>query len=293
MADAKFENTIYTFDNNGLTFSSNGSVQIFDGYLKAYKDYDNSKDVNLPLLEKGQIINKIALNKEQHFTEPPLRYTEAKLIKALEEEGVGRPSTYATIIDTIINRGYVELKKATDTSKTKFFFPTEQGILTDQKLKDYFLSVINVKYTAEMEKELDEIAMNKSDNVAALRDFHNRFVPLLDDAYKNMEKKEAEKTGEKCPECGNDLVYRQSRYGKFISCSNYPECKFTKNINDKPKEEPEHTGLICPECGSELLKRKSRYGNYFYGCSNYPKCKHIENIDGEKPNFRRRKKKAE
>lgn len=293
MADAKFENTIYTFDNNGLTFSSNGSVQIFDGYLKAYKDYDNSKDVNLPLLEKGQIINKIALNKEQHFTEPPLRYTEAKLIKALEEEGVGRPSTYATIIDTIINRGYVELKKATDTSKTKFFFPTEQGILTDQKLKDYFLSVINVKYTAEMEKELDEIAMNKSDNVAALRDFYNRFVPLLDDAYKNMEKKEAEKTGEKCPECGNDLVYRQSRYGKFISCSNYPECKFTKNINDKPKEEPEHTGLICPECGSELLKRKSRYGNYFYGCSNYPKCKHIENIDGEKPNFRRRKKKAE
>lgn len=293
MADAKFENTIYTFDNNGLTFSSNGSVQIFDGYLKAYKDYDNSKDVNLPVLEKGQIINKIALNKEQHFTEPPLRYTEAKLIKALEEEGVGRPSTYATIIDTIINRGYVELKKATDTSKTKFFFPTEQGILTDQKLKDYFLSVINVKYTAEMEKELDEIAMNKSDNVAALRDFYNRFVPLLDDAYKNMEKKEAEKTGEKCPECGNDLVYRQSRYGKFISCSNYPECKFTKNINDKPKEEPEHTGLICPECGSELLKRKSRYGNYFYGCSNYPKCKHIENIDGEKPNFRRRKKKAE
>ena len=142
MADAKFENTTYTFDNNGLTFSSNGSVQIFDGYLKAYKDYDNSKDVNLPLLEKGQIINKIALNKEQHFTEPPLRYTEAKLIKALEEEGVGRPSTYATIIDTIINRGYVELKKATDTSKTKFFFPTEQGILTDQKLKDYFLSVI-------------------------------------------------------------------------------------------------------------------------------------------------------
>ena len=293
MADAKFENTTYTFDNNGLTFSSNGSVQIFDGYLKAYKDYDNSKDVNLPVLEKGQIINKIALNKEQHFTEPPLRYTEAKLIKALEEEGVGRPSTYATIIDTIINRGYVELKKATDTSKTKFFFPTEQGILTDQKLKDYFLSVINVKYTAEMEKELDEIAMNKSDNVAALRDFYNRFVPLLDDAYKNMEKKEAEKTGEKCPECGNDLVYRQSRYGKFISCSNYPECKFTKNINDKPKEEPEHTGLICPECGSELLKRKSRYGNYFYGCSNYPKCKHIENIDGEKPNFRRRKKKAE
>ena len=293
MADAKFENTTYTFDNNGLTFSSNGSVQIFDGYLKAYKDYDNSKDVNLPLLEKGQIINKIALNKEQHFTEPTLRYTEAKLIKALEEEGVGRPSTYATIIDTIINRGYVELKKATDTSKTKFFFPTEQGILTDQKLKDYFLSVINVKYTAEMEKELDEIAMNKSDNVAALRDFYNRFVPLLDDAYKNMEKKEAEKTGEKCPECGNDLVYRQSRYGKFISCSNYPECKFTKNINDKPKEEPEHTGLICPECGSELLKRKSRYGNYFYGCSNYPKCKHIENIDGEKPNFRRRKKKAE
>ena len=111
-------------------------------------------------------------------------------------------------------------------------------------------------------------------------------------AYNNMIKKEAEKTGEKCPECGGDLVYRQSRYGKFISCSNYPKCHYTKSIDDGTKFVPEHTGIVCPECGGELLKRKSRYGNFFLGCSNYPKCKHIENIEGEaKPHFRRKKKK--
>lgn len=290
MADAKFENTTYTLKTNDLSFNASGNVMIFDGFLKVYKDYDNSKDTTLPKLEENQGLFKTKLLKEQHFTEAPSRYTEAKLIKALEEEGVGRPSTYATIIDTIINRGYVELKKASDTGKTKFFFPTEQGVLTDDKLREYFLSVINVKYTADMEKELDDIAINKRNNVESLREFYDKFEPLLVNAYEKMEKKEAEKTGEKCPLCGNDLVYRQSRYGKFISCSNYPECKYTESIKKENKEEPEHTGKICPECGSELLKRKSRYGNYFLGCSNYPKCKHIENIEGEEPKFRRRKK---
>lgn len=290
MADAKFENTTYTLKTNDLSFNASGNVMIFDGFLKVYKDYDNSKDTTLPKLEENQGLFKTKLLKEQHFTEAPSRYTEAKLIKALEEEGVGRPSTYATIIDTIINRGYVELKKASDTGKTKFFFPTEQGVLTDDKLREYFLSVINVKYTADMEKELDDIAVNKRNNVESLREFYDKFEPLLVNAYEKMEKKEAEKTGEKCPLCGNDLVYRQSRYGKFISCSNYPECKYTESIKKENKEEPEHTGKICPECGSELLKRKSRYGNYFLGCSNYPKCKHIENIEGEEPKFRRRKK---
>ena len=291
MADAKSETTTYTIETNGLTFTTNGSVLQFDGFLRVYKDYDGAKDVVLPSLELNQELYKEDLLKEQHFTEAPSRYTEAKLIKALEEEGVGRPSTYATIIDTIINRAYVELKKSSETGKTKFFFPTEQGILTDEKLREYFLSVINIKYTAEMEKELDEIAMNKLDSVGALRDFYNRFEPLIINAYEKMEKKAAELVGESCPLCGNDLVYRQSRFGKFISCSKFPECKYTQSIKKENKEEPEHTGVMCPDCGSELLKRKSRYGNYFLGCSNYPKCKHIENIEGEEPKFKRIRKK--
>ena len=142
-----------------------------------------------------------------------------------------------------------------------------------------------------MEKELDEIAMNKLDSVGALRDFYNRFEPLIINAYEKMEKKAAELVGERCPLCGNDLVYRQSRFGKFISCSKFPECKYTQSIKKENKEEPEHTGVMCPDCGSELLKRKSRYGNYFLGCSNYPKCKHIENIEGEEPKFKRIRKK--
>ena len=292
MADAQNEATVYELVTNGLTYTANGSVLVFDGFLKLYKEYDNSKDSLLPVLNEGDQISKSALDMEQHFTEAPSRYTEARLIKALEEEGVGRPSTYATIIDTIIARGYVELKKASESGKTKFFFPTEQGLLTDDKLREYFLSVINIKYTAEMEKELDEIALGKEDNIAALREFYDRFEPLVNEAYEKMEKREPEKTGEKCPECGGDLVYRQSRYGKFISCSNYPECKYTESINKTPKEQPEKIGRNCPECGAELLKRKSRYGNYFIGCSNYPKCHYIENIEGEKKPFVRKGRKS-
>ncbi len=290
MADAQNEATTYTFIKDDLTLQSNGSVLVFDGFLKVYGDYDSSKDTLLPSLEEGMSLNSIAKHIEQHFTEPPLRYTEARLIKALEEEGVGRPSTYATIIDTIIARGYVELKKNGDNGKTKYFYPTEQGELTDQKLREYFLSIINVKYTAEMEKELDEIASGKEKGDEALKRFYDEFAPLVDNAYQNMDKKAPEYVGRTCPECGGELVYRTSRYGKFISCSNYPKCKYHENIETKEKEEPEHTGLICPDCGGELLKRKSRYGTYFLGCSNFPKCKHIENIDGEKPKFYRRKK---
>lgn len=292
MAPLETNTVCYTLQCDDLIFNANGSVLTFDGFLKVYRDYDSSKDVELPTLYMCEELDAQRVLKEQHFTEAPSRYTEARLIKALEEEGIGRPSTYATVIDTIIKRAYVELKKASDTGKTKFFFPTEQGELTDEMLKQYFSSVINIKYTANMEKELDEIAEDKLNYVKALRTFYDEFIPLVEYAYANMIKKEAEKTGEKCPECGGDLVYRQSRYGKFISCSNYPKCHYTKSIDDGTKFVPEHTGIVCPECGGELLKRKSRYGNFFLGCSNYPKCKHIENIEGEaKPHFRRKKKK--
>ena len=289
MADAKFDSVTYTFDNNGYKFTVSGSKMDFDGFLKAYGDYDKSKDVILPKLDEGNVLKADTVNAEQHFTEAPARYTEAKLIKALEEEGVGRPSTYASIIDLIVSRNYVELKKASDAGKTKYFFPTQQGILTDEKLREFFSSVINIKYTANMEEKLDEIADNKLDYVDELRKFYGDFQPLVENAYEHMDKIEPEKTGELCPECGGEIVIRNGRYGKFKSCSNFPSCKYRESL--KQKEEPELVGRDCPDCGSPLLKRKSRYGNYFIGCSNYPKCKYIENIEGETPRRFYRKKK--
>ncbi len=290
MAEAVFSSVTYQFDNNGYEFIVSGSKQEFDGFLKVYGDYDKSKDIILPKLQKNEIISCNKIEKEQHFTEAPSRYTEARLIKDLEEEGVGRPSTYATIIDTIVKRNYVEYKKATDSGKTKFFFPTEQGILTDEKLREFFQSVINVKYTAQMESELDEIAENKTDATASLRDFYDRFQPLVDSAYEQMEKKAPEKTGEICPLCGGDVVIRNGRYGKFKSCINYPSCRWHESLVQK--EEPEDIGRNCPICGKPLLKRKSRYGNYFIGCSGYPKCSYLESIEGEKsPRYYRGKKK--
>ena len=290
MAEAVFSSVIYQFDNNGYEFIVNGTKQEFDGFLKVYGDYGKSKDVILPKLQKDEVISCSNVEKEQHFTEAPSRYTEAKLIKDLEEEGVGRPSTYATIIDTIVKRTSVEYKKASDSGKTKYFFPTEQGILTDEKLREFFQSVINVKYTAQMESELDEIAENKVDAIASLHDFYDRFQPLVDSAYEQMEKKAPEKTGETCPVCGGDVVIRNGRYGKFKSCINYPGCRWHESLVQK--EEPEEIGRNCPKCGKPLLKRKSRYGNYFIGCSGYPKCSYLESIEGEKsPRYYKGKKK--
>ncbi|SJZ77683.1 type I DNA topoisomerase [Anaerorhabdus furcosa] len=289
MAPAKTNTVAVTLSQNKHDFTANGTELAFDGYLAVYSDYESSKDVILPELNEKETMNAKELKSNQHFTEPPLRYSEARLIKQMEEEGIGRPSTYSMIIDTIQARGYVSLEKSTETSKTKVFFPTEQGELTTEKLDQYFNDIINVKYTAQMESELDGIADGETDYVKSLRDFYNRFEPLVDHAYENMEKIEAEKVGEACPECGNDLVYRVGRFGKFISCSTFPECKYTRKIEQPEKEKPEPSGKMCPECGAELLKRKSRYGNYFLGCSNFPKCKHIENIEGEEaPKFRRK-----
>ncbi|MDF9824393.1 DNA topoisomerase-1 [Breznakia sp. PF5-3] len=319
MAPAESDSVSATIVNNECEFGANGNVLAFDGYLKIYGDYESNKDEMLPPLTEGEVLEDVTLEGKQHFTEPPKRYSEARLIKEMEEQGIGRPSTYAMIIDTLQARGYAELKKQTETGKTKVFFPTEQGELTDTKLQEFFESLINVKYTAAMEEDLDDIAVGKKDMVKELRDFYNRFEPLLEKAYDEMEKIEAEKTGEKCPECGNDLVIRNGRYGKFVACSNYPECKYIKQdeaekIDEKcpncggplvkkkgrfgefyacanypeckyiksDREPPQKTGEMCPECGKELVKRKSRYGKYFIGCSGYPKCRYIKKEEDKK-----------
>jgi len=285
MADSKNNTVSLTLTTNGYEYVANGKEMIFDGYLKVYDAYETSKDSILPEVNTDDELNASLVEGKQHFTEPPLRYSEARLIKEMEEYGIGRPSTYATIIDTIQVRGYVTLEKPSDGSKTKVFIPTEQGDLTSRKLNQFFDDIINVKYTANMETELDEIADGDRNNVNFLETFYNKFTPLVAVAYDKMEKKELEKTGEICPDCGSDLVIRQGRYGKFISCSAYPECKYTQKIEKPASEQPELTDQVCPECGAFLLRRKNRYGSYFFGCSNFPKCRYLKNDETSPKKF--------
>ena len=272
MAPSKSDAVNVLIENNGCIFSANGSIITFDGYLAIYKDYEQTKDELLPLLNEKEILEHVELDGKQHFTEPPARYSEAKLIKEMEEKGIGRPSTYSTIIDTIQARSYVSLEKATETSKTKVFIPTTQGILTDTKLQEFFDSIINVSYTANMEKDLDDIAEGERDNIAELQAFYDKFMPLLENAYENMEKKELERTGDPCPDCGSELVYRNGRFGRFISCVNFPTCRYTKA---EASEEPVESDEVCPNCGNKLVQKKGRYGP-FLACGNYPECKYIK-----------------
>ena len=261
MSDAKVSQTIIVLNNNDYKFKVTGQILIFDGYLKVYKDYESSEDKILPEIKENEVLQTTEVEKEQHFTKPPARYTEAKLIKELEELGIGRPSTYATIIDTIKQRNYVELVE-------KKFKPTEIGIETTDKLQEFFSDLINVEYTRNMEEELDEVADGKLIWNNVLEEFYKLFEPRVKNAFDEMEKKAPVETGENCPECGNPLVIRKGRYGEFIACSNYPECKYIKKEQKEIKEIME-----CPNCNGKIIEKTTRKGKLFYGCSNYPKCK--------------------
>lgn len=274
MADAKFDVTSARFDAGGCEFTASGQTMVFDGYTKVYARYEKQTTSLLPRMKEGEVLANTTIKGTQHFTEPPARYTEARLIKELEEKSIGRPSTYAAIIDVLQKRAYVTLDKASETSKTKVFRPTEQGELTNAKLQEFFRKIINVKYTAEMEKDLDSIAEGDKDSVKFLRDFYEDFEPLVEKAYEKMPKKELEKVGRSCPECGGDLVFRNGRFGRFISCINYPTCKYTENADDSLAE-LEKVEKICPECGSRMQIKKGRFGP-FWACTRYPECKHIE-----------------
>ncbi|MBQ2639380.1 MAG: type I DNA topoisomerase [Bacilli bacterium] len=261
MSDAKVNQTTIIFDNNDYKFKTTGQVLIFDGYLKIYKDYEDSEDKILPEIGDKEEVITTDVESTQHFTKPPARYTEAKLIKEMEELGIGRPSTYAKIIDTIKERNYVELVE-------KKFKPTEMGIETTDKLQEFFSDLINVEYTKDMEDDLDKIADGKEVWNKVLEDFYKIFEPRVSDAFSDMEKKAPEETGEKCPECGSPLVVRNGKYGEFVACSNYPTCKYIK----KEKKE-EKVIMNCPNCDGKIIERKTRRGKIFYGCNNYPKCK--------------------
>lgn len=261
MADARVNQTTIILDNNDYKFKATGQELLFEGYLKIYSEFESSEDKILPkVLEKEEAIST-AVIPEQHYTKPPARYSEAKLIKEMEELGIGRPSTYAKTIDTIRERGYVVMEE-------KKFKPTEIGIETTNKLQEFFSDLINVEYTRDMEDELDKIAEGNLVWNSVLDEFYKLFEPRVKDAFSDMEKKAPVETGESCPECGSPLVVRKGKYGEFTACSNYPTCKFIK------KEEKEIVEIAdCPECGGKIVEKPTRKGKVFYGCNNYPKCK--------------------
>ncbi len=247
-------------------FSASGYTVRFDGYTALYDNTadDEESSSGLPELTAGALLKLRDLKDEQHFTQPPMRYTEASLIKTLEETGVGRPSTYATILSTILDRDYV-VRESKKTLK-----PTELGTAITTLLKDKFPKIVNTKFTAAMESDLDKIEAGGYDYTKMLHTFYDEFEDTLQKAKSSMEgvkiSLEADKTDIPCEKCGANMVVKVSRYGKFFACPNYPECKFTKPFVT-------NTTGVCPECGGAVIGKKSKKGHAFFGCSNYPNCK--------------------
>jgi len=263
MSDAELE-TIKVWitakgQNKEYLFLAEGQSLLFDGFLKVYPI--SLKEVHLPSLKINQFLNLIKLEKEQHFTQPPARYTEATLIKALEKEGIGRPSTYAVILSTILERGYVKKYK-------QYLYPQEIGFAVNDLLVEHFPDVVDLKFTAKMERELDQIAEGKKVYQQVCQDFWVPFSKNLAEKEKVLVKKEItqQETEMRCEKCGGKMVIQLGRYGRFLRCENFPTCK-----NKKPLLLP--TGLPCPKCQKgEIIERENRRGQRFYGCSRYPEC---------------------
>ncbi|MCK4368574.1 MAG: type I DNA topoisomerase [Dehalococcoidales bacterium] len=274
MSAATFDNTTVDIQARrprskvNYLLRASSSVNTFPGFMILYtesKDEAEEKpSPTLPPLEKGDKLELIELFPEQHFTKPPPRFTEATLIKMLEQWGIGRPSTYAPILSTIQEREYV-------TKTEGRFQPTELGFVVNDLLNKHFPDIVDIEFTAHMEEELDKVANENKDWVTVVQDFYIPFEQSLQSAAELMEKVKLEElTDEICPECGKPLVIKTGRYGKFLACSGYPKCKYTKSFQVK-------VGVKCPQCGGELVERKSKKKRTFYGCSNYPDCKFILN----------------
>lgn len=264
MQAAVFDTVTADIEANGYIFKAYGSIMKFAGFMSIYIEGSDEKDeegeVNLPELTEGQQLKLKKLDHKQHFTEPPLRYTEATLVKALEEKGIGRPSTYAPIITTILARGYVVRDK-------KFLIPTDLGEKVTGILKEFFTDIVDVEFTANMENQLDQIEEGEKEWVQVIRDFYQPFAATLSSAEEKIGKIEIqdEVSDVICELCGRNMVYKQGRFGKFLACPGFPECRNTKAI-------VESTGIPCPKCSGELVGRKTKKGRKFYGCSKYPEC---------------------
>lgn len=272
MNPAIMDSTRVDIEAGDYMFRANGSIIKFPGFLKIYTT--TVKENILPELKTEDVLNLITLKKDQHFTQPPARYSEASLIKALEEYGIGRPSTYAPTLSTIQDRNYV--KKNED----KKLQPTEVGILVNDLLVEHFPEIVDYNFTAKMEKDLDEIAAGKKKWQPLIENFYNPFIANLKIKEKEIDKKELteEKTDLKCDKCGSAMIIKMGRFGKFLACSNYPECKNTQPLMvTKEEQEAQETDEKCLECGHKLVVKMGRFGK-FLACSDYPNCKFTKQI---------------
>jgi len=261
MKPAIFNTMRVDLEQNGVMFRANGSQLKFAGYQKVYKDSKSKKDNLLPDLEKGQAVDLVKLDPKQHFTQPPARYSEATMVKNLEENGVGRPSTYAPTLNTLRRRYYV-------TMTNRRFKPTELGEIVNDLIVEYFPEIVDVKFTADMEDRLDEIEEGKQDWVEIIDTFYQPFNEHVETAEEEIEevKIKDEPAGFDCEKCGNPMIIKMGRYGKFYACSNFPDCRNTKPILKK-------IGVTCPTCGEgEVVERKTKKNRTFWGCERYPDC---------------------
>lgn len=268
MAPATLDTMSVDLENNGLTFRANGSKVKFSGFMKVYvegkDDQMEEKNKMLPALAEGDTVLSKDIEPEQHFTQPPPRYTEARLVKTLEELGIGRPSTYAPTLDTIQKRGYVALDN-------KRFTPTELGEIVLELIMEFFPEIINVEFTAKMEKELDDVEDGNIQWVQIIDSFYKDFAKRVEKAEAEMQEVEIEPeyAGVDCEECGHPMVYKMGRYGKFMACSNFPDCRNTKPI-------VKEIGVKCPSCKTgNIVERKSKKRRIFYGCDRYPECEFV------------------
>ena len=274
---------VYVASEKG-EFKISGRKVLFDGFYKVYGELD--KDKILPNLKKGDEMSLQSIKSTQNFTEPPARYSEAGLVKKLESLGIGRPSTYAPTISLLTSRDYVRIEK-------KQLIPNEIAFSMIGVLEEHFSNIVDSEFTSHLEEKLDEIALDKADWQKVLSDFYYPFMEKISAGKTGIKSlKTATPIGEKCPECGSELVLRKGRYGEFIACSNFPKCKYSRNVakdNEKsaetgsataakPKRELKKLDVPCPKCGGEIVERFSRRGK-FYGCANYPKCDFISNYE--------------
>ncbi|MBI3825459.1 MAG: type I DNA topoisomerase [Candidatus Rokubacteria bacterium] len=274
MVPALYDTVAADIEARDTVFRAQGSTLRFKGWTAVYEESreddaiaDEEPETAVPPLEEGEVLTLHGLDPKQHFTQPAPRYTEASLIKALEELGIGRPSTYASILGTIINdRGYVHRERRT-------LFPTELGMTVTDKLLPYFADIMNVEFTAQMEDSLDKIEGGERKWAEVIQEFYGPFSKDLKKAHVEMKSEKAgEETEETCPDCGKLLLARRGRFGKFLACSAYPDCKYTRNLGGAERPQDEPTDEVCPACGKPMVIKHGRFGK-FIACSGYPECK--------------------
>jgi DNA topoisomerase-1 len=271
MASARMLSTSVDVENSHAMFRATGQRVIFDGYLKLYPDQD--KDRFLPELKEGDAVDAKEIEGKQHFTEPPARYSDATLVKRLEEDEIGRPSTYASIISTLIDRGYAE------RDERKRLMPQDIAYDVNDLLVKHFPDIVDLEFTARLEKSLDKIATGEMEWRPLLEAFYGPFHKSLEMQEKEIAKEALEEAdGEKCEKCDKPMMVKRGRYGKFLACTGYPECKNTKPMNGEEPPKPEPTDQVCEKCGEPMVKKTGRFGP-FLSCSAYPKCKNIVSIE--------------